>query len=320
MAYDVISLGELLVDFTPAGASDRGNSLYECNPGGGVANFAVAAAKAGCSSAFIGKVGNDAFGHVLAEAIASYGVDTAGLRFSDEYQTTLAFVHLNEATGERGFTFYRRQGADAMISDADIDRKLFVGAKAFHVSSLTMTTHTGYLATHNAVLDAKKQGIAVTYDPNLRPRLWETPSRCRETLHSLIPETDILKLSEEEMAFLFGSMPEEKVASHVLSLGPSLLVLTEGSKGCRYFCNDFTGQVCAFPAAAVDTTGAGDCFFGNLIAMMIQSDIPLVGPYQKSRLEECLRYASAAAALSVQTKGAMPSMPSPRAVTALMAK
>lgn len=319
MSFNIACIGELLIDCTPAGASERGNSLFEANPGGGVANFAVAAAYAGSNVSFIGKVGDDPFGHVLSQALSSRGVDTTGLVLSKEYQTTLAFVSL-KPDGDREFSFYRRNGADAMLTTEDINKTVIRKADLLHVSSLTMTNEAAKVATHAAVDFARSAGVIVTYDPNWRPLLWDSPQMCKENMYSMIPKASIVKISNDELEYIMGSPIEAVSARHMLKLGPKLIIVTRGAAGCGYYWMKGSGNIPAQKVEAVDTTGAGDCFFGNFVSKFLDSglDINNITNDDLPAVERCLRYATAAAALCVQCKGAMPAMPKPEQVFATL--
>ena len=304
---DLISLGELLIDFTPHGKSEQGNDLFECNPGGGAANMAVAMAAYGARCAFMGKVGDDFFGNRLKQYLSDKGVDTGALVRSGEYMTTLAFVHLF-ADGERDFTFYRKNGADAMLKLADIDFAKIDQARALHFSSLTLVNGDAKQATFAAAAYARKRGKWVSYDVNWRANLWEDADLCRANMKEGLVYADIIKLSEEELVYLCDTADYAKGARMLFDLGAKLVLVSKGSAGSEYYSRDFSGQIAPFTVTAVDGTGAGDCFFGNAVAGMLEANIDLDHMAEET-LRDILTFASAAAALCVTGKGAMPSMP-----------
>ncbi|OQB23601.1 MAG: 5-dehydro-2-deoxygluconokinase [Firmicutes bacterium ADurb.Bin182] len=305
--YDIIAIGELLMDFTPAGKSKRNNLLYECNPGGGVANLAAAAAKFGANVLFISKVGNDSFGHMLKDAVTTGGVDSSRIVFSGEYQTTLAFVHLFE-NGERDFTFYRRTGADAMLRKEDVDFSLIANARLLHISSLNMTNDTSADVIRSAVKKAKEFGVPVSYDPNWRPLLWTDEKTCKARMAEGLSLADIIKAGEEELAYITDEPDTETSARKLLNNGARLVIVSKGESGSEYYHKNGSGSIDAVPVRAVDATGAGDCYFGTALTLILK-EIPDLDNIEESALRRCLNIASAAAALCCTRKGGMPSMP-----------
>ncbi len=307
--FDLVSLGELLIDFTPAGISPQQNPLYEQNPGGGAANMAVAAARYGLRCAFIGKVGDDFFGHFLKETLQQVPVDTSGLILSRSHKTTLAFVKL-QPNGERDFSFYRKEGADVMLQKDEVDFSLIDRARALHFSSLTMTNAWSKEATLAAAHRAKLGGKLVTYDANWRPLLWESEAQCRASMLEGLRHCDIAKLSREELCYLTGEEHTEPGAQKLLTMGPRVLLVSHGEKGSRCYWEEGRIDVPPCPARAVDGTGAGDCFFGNAVAALLQHDFS-IQKIDPQLLREALTYASRAAAYCVERKGAIPAMPTP---------
>lgn len=316
--YDIIAIGELLVDFTPAGKSGQNNLLYECNPGGGVANLAAAAAKFGSSALFIAKVGNDSFGHLLKEAVEKSGVDASRIVFSDAYQTTLAFVHLFE-DGDRDFTFYRRTGADAMLEPSDVDLDLIENGKTLHFSSLNMTNETSADVIRSAVKRARALGKIVTYDPNWRPLLWDNEKECKARMAEGLLYADIVKAGEEELAYMTDETGIERSAKKALDSGARLVIVSRGACGSEYYYNGGSGSIRAFPVKAVDATGAGDCYFGTALSLMQKHGLDL-DRIDEEVLRRCLETASAAAALCCTRKGGMPSMPTYEETVSFLSK
>jgi fructokinase len=311
----VVCLGEALIDFV---ADVSGVSLIDCPgfrkaPGGAPANVAVGLARLGVPVRFIGKVGDDPFGRFLEQTLAGAGVDTRGMRFDPEARTGLAFVAL-QADGERDFTFYRHPSADMRLSPAEIDPALFDGARLFHFGSITLITEPSRSATLAAIAAARSAGCAVSYDPNLRLPLWPSAEAARRAILVAMPAADLVKVSEEEAVFLHGD--PDRCAEALLAQGPRLVLVTRGAAGCDYFTAEGArGHVPGFSVTAVDTTGAGDGFVAGLLARLPASGTASLAEEQ---LRETLRFANAVGALTCTQKGAIPALPTPAAVAALL--
>ncbi len=255
---DVVALGELLIDFTSSGFSERGSELFEKNPGGAPANVLVSVSKLGKRTSFIGKTGNDCFGAFLRDALLAEGVDTEGMVFSDSVNTTLAFVHLNKK-GDRSFSFYRNPGADMMLTEEEIRFELIDKARIFHFGSVSMTNEPARNATLKAAEYAKGAGILVSYDPNLRMQLWKNSDEARAAIEGGLKYADLLKISEGEMLFLTGEADPDKGFDYLLrKYGISLILVTLGKKGSFYRLEGHTGHAFAYNVKTIDTTGAGD--------------------------------------------------------------
>lgn len=306
--FDVVALGELLIDFTPAGISDAGNVLFERNPGGAPANVLAAVSKLGGKSAFIGMVGKDQFGHFLKEVLESNAIDASGLKFSDKADTTLAFVHLDEK-GDRSFSFYRRPGADTMLTKADLELEVIKNAKIFHFGSLSMTGEPARSATLKAVRYAKESGALISYDPNWRPPLWENDDAAKEGMALGLQYADILKISEVELAFLTGQTDLDKGSKMLFDMGIKLVVVTLGAKGCYYRCAAGTGQLDTYDTKVADTTGAGDSFMGALL-YHLSGFKGTLDTMSRPVLEKIIDFSNAVGALCAAKKGAIPAMPS----------
>ena len=306
--YDVCTLGELLIDFTPAGMSPNKNCLFERNPGGAPANVATAVSKFGLRSAFLGMVGNDIFGKFLCETLKSNDVEVKGLRFSDQYKTTLAFVELNE-TGDRSFSFYRNPGADMMYSEDDIDYDIISDSKIFHFGSLSLTNDTVKAATEKAVRFAKDNGKIISFDPNLRPLLWDNLLHAKEEIINMIKYADILKISQEEMEFITQKKSLIEASSELMNYGTTLILITLGENGCFYRCKDFSGLLSAYDTKIVDTTGAGDAFQGGFIYKLSKCGKKL-NELEKGEIEEMVDFGNAVGSLAATKKGGIPAMPS----------
>ena len=316
MAMDVVALGELLVDFTPAGKSAGGNNLFEQNPGGAPANVLAALTRLGGSGAFIGKVGRDQFGAGLGQVLSEHGIETKGLVSGGEAHTTLAFVHL-DATGDRSFSFCRKPGADTLLRPEEVDFGLIDSARIFHFGSLSLTDEPSRSATLCAVEHAQKKGKIISYDPNWRPPLWKSNSAAREGMSLGLKYADIVKLSEEELFFLTGTDDLPSGAEQLYASGKSLVVVTLGAKGCYYHCSAGYGSVPGYAVRTLDTTGAGDGFVGAMLYHLSRMDHSL-DQAPKELIEEILSFANAVGALVTTKPGAIPAMPTMAEVLSFM--
>ena len=267
---DVVALGELLIDFTCQSVDEKGYPTMVAHPGGAPANFLAALAKFGSKTALMGKVGNDAFGRLLLQTLREAGIDTGAMVVDDSVFTTLAFVTLDEQ-GEREFSFARKPGADTCLRPEEIDPEVIRAARVFHFGTLSLTDEPACSATQMAVAIAKEAGNLITFDPNLRKPLWKDLEQAREQMLWGLNQADVVKISDEEVDFLFGLEPEEG-AEHILrTFGVKLVFVTCGANGC-YFCNAVTrGYVPALGGLkVVDTTGAGDIFGGSALWKLLQ--------------------------------------------------
>jgi len=303
---DVLAMGELLIDFTPAGAED-GRSLFMQNAGGAVANVAAALAGYGADTAFAGMVGSDAFGQYLKGVLKDKGVDVSGLRMTDEINTTLAFVHLFD-NGERDFTFLRKPGADIMYSNKDIDAAAIEKAKIFHFGSLSLTDEPVRSATFEALSIAKNSGVVVSYDPNYRAPLWDSADAAKDMMLRGLEFADIVKISDNEIDLLFGGMPYEDAAKMLVDQGRKMVFVTLGSKGAVCACKDGVSTVAGYIAQAVDATGAGDCFTASVLYQYLQSQKRL-DALCITDIKAFADFANAAASICVEKKGGIPAMP-----------
>ncbi len=304
---EFLTFGELLIDFTPSGELG-GQKLFMQNAGGAVANVAVAMARFGVSSGYTGMVGNDAFGHYLKDVLNDKGVDTSGLMVSDVFNTTLAFVHLF-SNGDRDFSFYRKPGADIMYSADMVDEDAIRKARVFHFGSLSLTDEPARSATMKMLQIAKDAGVVVSYDPNYRAPLWSDEKTAKEMMLEGMTYADILKISDNEIDFLFGEMPYEQAAQMLLSRGIKLVFITMGSEGAIYAHRAGVGRAAPFAAQAVDATGAGDCFTGGVLSQFMQSGKSLA-ELTLNDIAGFARFANAAASICVEGKGGIPSIPS----------
>lgn len=313
---DVIALGEALIDFTESGVSSAGARLFEQNPGGAPANVACAVARLGGRAAFLGKVGDDMHGHFLRQTLESAEVDVSGLIMDSGVFTTLAFVALGER-GERSFSFARKPGADTCLTPEEIDPALLKRGKLLHVGSLSLTDEPAHSATFRAVELARELGLTVAYDPNYRASLWPDEATAREGMRSLVPFCDVMKLSDEETELLTGEKAPEAAAKKLLEQGPACVVVTLGGDGALVATGEGCRKVEPFPAQAVDTTGAGDAFWGAFLTRLTRDN---KRPMDLT-LDEAAGYAkfaNAAASICVGRRGGIPAMPSTAEVETLI--
>lgn len=304
---DVVALGELLVDFVWQGENEGGYPTLSAHPGGAPGNFLAALSVYGCGCAMIGKVGDDAFGALLRKSLAQAGIDGQGVVTDRSVFTTLAFVTLDER-GERSFSFARKPGADTCLRFEEVKLELIDNCRDFHFGSLSLTHQPARDATRRAVAYARERGKWISFDPNLRPPLWDDLEEARAQMRWGIGQADVVKLSGEEARFLWDCGPEE-AARRLHDLGVKIAFVTLGAEGCLASGN---GAVCRVPALAgvdpVDTTGAGDIFGGAALSRLLGLDKPLER-IAALELEAAARFATAAAGLSTQRHGGMTSVP-----------
>lgn len=306
--YDVVALGEILIDFTYSGTNAEGKKIYEENPGGAPANCVCAAVKLGGKGAFIGMTGHDSFGEDTRAVLNSLNVDTSGMRYSDNQHTTLAFVSL-APNGERTFSFCRNPGADTQIKPTDLDIDMLENARILHIGSLSLTDEPAKTTTLAAIEAVKKTGGLISYDPNYRANLWHGREDAIPLMKSIFPMADSVKVSDEELELLFGKgISHEDGAQQILSLGPSLILITLGSKGVYYATKKgFCGQLSVPKVKVADTTGAGDSFNGGLLYRLTRREKPL--DFTKEEIEKDIAFANAVASLCVTKRGAIPALP-----------
>lgn len=305
--YDVTALGELLIDFTENGTSEQGNPLLEANPGGAPCNVLAMLEKLGKKTAFIGKVGKDMFGEQLKTAVEEVGIDTRNLVMDEEVHTTLAFVH-TYPDGDRDFSFYRNPGADMMLKKEEVDEDLIRGAKIFHFGTLS-STHEGVReATRYAIDVAKEAGCIVSFDPNLRPPLWKSLDEAKAEIEYGLSKCDILKISDNEVEFLFGTTDYDEGARLIREKYQIPLVLiTLGKDGSRAYYKDLRVEVPGFVQEhTIETTGTGDTFCANSLNYILEHGMEEL---TEENLKELLTFANAAASLITTRKGALRVMP-----------
>ncbi len=314
--YDITALGEYLIDFTPYGKSSEGQQLFEQNPGGAPVNVLTSISKLNLSAAFIGKVGNDMHGRFLKSVLLKEGICADGLIVSDDVFTTLAFVTLDQ-NGNRDFSFARKPGADTMLNKTEVDTNLISNSKLFHIGSLSLTDNPAKEATLFALETAKKAGCIISYDPNYRAPLWESKETAIKTMQSVISYIDIMKISDEETNLLTPYQEPDKAANYLIQKGVRLVAVTLGKDGC-YVCTKDGGQtISGFPSKVVDTTGAGDSFWGGFLYKYIKCGKSLSEITINDATEFAI-FANAVASCCVEGRGGIPSIPTLDSVEARM--
>ena len=306
--FDIVSLGEILIDYTPKGKSDTGMALFEQNPGGAPANAMVSATRLGLKTAFIGKVGKDIQGDFLRKTLEEQNIETKGLISDDKYFTTLAFVNIDE-NGERNFSFARKPGADTMLRKDEVNLEIVEDANVFHFGSLSLTDSCAREATFFAVEKAKAAGAIISYDPNYRAPLWSSKEEAIEKMRSAIEFVDILKISDEETELMTGQSDPYKACEILLEKGIPVVAVTLGSQGAIVATKQGIKHVKGFkPSRICDTNGAGDSFWGGFLYCVIKSG----NKPNEIDIDEAERYAmfaNAVASLCVENFGAIPAMP-----------
>ena len=318
-AFDVVALGELLVDFTQNGLSEQGNLLFEANPGGAPANVLAMLRKLGKRCAFIGKVGRDGFGDTLARTVEEAGIDTRGLRRDPEIHTTLAVVH-TFPNGDRDFSFYRKPGADIMLRPEELDEDLLRSCRIFHFGTLSLTDEPCRAATVRAFELAKAAGALISFDPNLRPPLWGSEADAKAAIEWGLRRCDILKISDNEIEFMTGETDFGKGAAILNARFPNirLLNVTAGGDGSHSFYEGRHVFVDACKLGGViETTGAGDTFCASVLNFVLEHGLDGL---TDDDLAAMLRFANTAAYIVTTKKGAIRSMPERAQVEALLKK
>lgn len=316
--YDVCALGELLIDFTQAGTSSKGNPLMEANPGGAPCNVLACLTKLGHSTAFIGKVGKDGFGDQLEAALQECGIVTEGLLRDPVVHTTLAIVH-TQPDGDRDFSFYRKPGADMMLCEKELKKDMITNSRIFHFGSLSMTDEPCRSATRKAISLAEEAGILRSFDPNLREPLWDCLEGAKEQILYGLAHCDILKISDNEIQWLSDKDDYDdgiqwlREQFHI-----PLILLSMGKDGSRAYHGNLRVEVPAFHLEnTMETTGAGDTFLGGILHYVLNHGWK---SYNKAELQAMLTFANAAAALVTTKSGALRVMPSKEEIQELLRK
>lgn len=314
--FDVTALGELLIDFTENGTSSQGNPLMEANPGGAPCNVLAMLERLGKKTAFIGKVGKDMFGNQLKAAVEEVGIDTRNLIMDENVHTTLAFVH-TYPDGDRDFSFYRDPGADMMLTKDEVQKELIENSRIFHFGTLS-STHEGVReATRHAIELAKEAGCIITFDPNLRPPLWKSLDDARKEIEYGMTKCDVLKISDNEVEFLFGTTDYDKGAAMIREkYNIPLVLITMGKDGSRAYYKDLRVEAAPFlQENTIETTGAGDTFCASTLNYVLEHGLE---DLTEENLKELLTFANAAASLITTRKGALRVMPSRQEVLDFM--
>ena len=303
---DITTIGEVLIDLTQSSLTEQGIPRFDANPGGAPANLAVAAARLGARTAFIGRVGQDSFGAYLRRCLMDNGVDVSGLSVDERQRTTLAVVALDEK-GERTFSFYRDPSADVNLSMEYVPMELLSSTKILHFGSVSLTAEPARTATLKAAETAKARGAWVSYDPNYRASLWPDAETAISSMLEPLPLVDILKVSDEELPLLAKTADPAEGSLRLTVKGPRLVLVTLGADGAFYRLGDRTGHVPGVPCVVGDTNGSGDTFFGAALSRLVKfdrlEDIPV------RELERIVAFANKAASITTSRHGAIPAMP-----------
>ena len=317
---DIVCLGELLIDMFPAEIGRRlvEVSAFNPKPGGAPANVAVAAKRLGSSSAFIGKVGDDAFGHFLRDTLANEGVETKGMRLDNEARTTLVFVALiDENTPE--FIFYRNPGADMMLRADELDLGLLQQAKVLHFGSISLISEPSRSATFESVRIAREAGALISFDVNYRPSLWPNPNDAYTTMMTMLPQANLVKVNEDELKLVSGSGDLETGSHALLQHGPELCVVTLGPDGSFFNTAKGHEQVPGYNVETIDAVGCGDAFTAGLLTQLVDKG-NWRDKLSPDKLNKILRYANAVGALTATKQGVIPALPTVGEVETFLAR
>lgn len=313
--FDVIAMGELLIDFTMSGQSEQGNNLFEACPGGAPCNVLALLNKMGKKTSFLGKVGKEQFGTLLRGTLEDVGIDTTCLLADEQVNTTLAFVH-TFPDGDREFSFYRNPGADMMLTAEEVDPDFIAQTRIFHFGTLSMTHDGVREATKKALHAAKDAGILISFDPNLRPPLWSTLDLAKEQMEYGFGMCDILKISDNEIQFVSGKEDYDEGIRYLQEKYEiPLILLTLGKDGSRAYYKDMRVEREGFQCNTIETTGAGDTFCGSALNYLLEHDFENL---TEEELGEMLTFANAAAAIVTTRKGAIRAMPEKEEVLKLI--
>ena len=316
-AFDVVALGELLVDFTQNGLSEQGNLLFEANPGGAPANVLAMLRKLGKRCAFVGKVGADSFGDMLARTVEEAGIDVRGLMRDKEIPTTLAVVH-TFPNGDRDFSFYRKPGADIMLRPEELDEELLTGCRIFHFGTLSLTDEPCRAATEKAVKLAKEAGALISFDPNLRLPLWKTEDDAKAAIEWGLARCDVLKIADNELLFMTGESDFDKGAAILRGRFPNIRLfnVTAGAEGSySYYGEERVFVPACKRGGVIETTGAGDTFCASVLNFVLEHGLE---DLSWDDLRAMLRFANTAAWFVTTKKGAIRSMPERATVEKLL--
>ena len=313
---DVVALGELLIDFAAKSKDEAGYPTMAANPGGAPGNFLAALNAYGKKTAFLGKVGSDTFGHLLLGTLNGAGIETKGIVEDNSVFTTLAFVTFDE-NGDRSFSFARKPGADTQLTWEEIDKSLIDDARVFHFGTLSLTDEPVRTATQKAVAYAKERGKLITCDPNLRKPLWPSEDAAREQMLWSLRQADVVKISDNEVEFLWNCTPEEGADKLLKEFGVSLAMVTLGPDGCLLKTKNASFLASCPKVHPIDTTGAGDIFGGSALSRLLELE-KSIDALTEEDLAYIGRFAATAASLSTEVSGGIPSIPEKDAVLKAM--
>ena len=315
--YDVVALGELLIDFAAKSTDAAGYPTMAANPGGAPGNFLAALNAYGKKTAFLGKVGDDAFGPLLLGTLNQAGIETKGIQVDPTVFTTLAFVTFDES-GDRSFSFARKPGADTQLKWEEVDKSIIDEAKVFHFGTLSLTDEPVRTTTQRCVAYAKEKGKLITCDPNLRKPLWPSEEAAKEQIAWSLNQADVVKISDEEVEFLWNCTPEEGADKLLTECGVSLAMVTLGPNGWLLKTAIAWFRPPSPTVHPIDPTGAGDIFGGSAVSRLLELDKP-IGDLTEADLAYIAKFAAAAASLSTESMGGIPSIPKKETVLETMA-
>ena len=306
---DIVCLGEILIDMFPAefGRSMVDVSAFHPKPGGAPANVAVAASRLGANSAFIGKVGEDIFGHYLEQILVDEDVATRGMRYDQHARTTLVFMAMPDAHSAE-YMFYRNPGADMLLEPDDLDRQLLEETKVFHFGSISLIEEPSRSATLEAITIAADAGALISFDVNYRPTLWNSPEEAIERVMATIPLVNVLKVNEIELSLLAGKDDLDVAAKTLIDMGPDLCVVTIGAEGSYFRTITEFDFIPGFSVDTVDSVGCGDAFIAGTLCQLVR-DGEWRAKLNAADLREVLRYGNAVGALTALTVGVIPALP-----------
>ena len=299
----IVSLGEVVSDIYRSEGSSEVELPFTARPGGAPANVAVAAARLGSETAFVGSVGEDLFGDLILRTLEAEGVDTSAVRRCEPpTRTSIAFVEVSG--GDRSFTFYRSDpAADELLSPEDVSEEVLSGASFVNFGSIPLIKDPARSAIHRAVELAEEMDAPVAFDVNFREHLWESTETAREVVDPLLDRSRVVKLSDDEISPLLGTQRAEEAARILLDRGVALVFVSLGPEGALYATKDFSGEVPSFEVEVVDPTGAGDAFLAAALVRLSE------GGWDEETVRESARRGTAAGAIACTDYGAMRALP-----------
>lgn len=314
---EAICLGEILLDMLPdrKGAAWSEIASFSPVPGGAPANVCVGLAKLGVKAGFIGKVGEDPFGRLLVDVLQQNGVDVSGVKFDLDARTTLGFVSIPRE-GENDFFFYRNPGADTMLRPDELNEDIIAKSKVFHFGSVSMTCEPSCSATLEALQFARKHKVLISFDPNLRPQLWRDMKEAKGKIMEGLEGADLVKVNDVELEFMTGTVNLVKGTNWLLGRGPKMVVVTLGERGSFFHNKQGFGSLPAYRVKVVDTVGCGDAFTAGILhqCLLLDKEGRDISYVKRQRMEQILKFASAAGALTATRKGVVPSLPTGKQV------